>query len=126
MPIDFSLDSVLRDIMVAEKCISDRFLAGSVAYHLQQATEKILKIEIASREEDFRLYTHDITTLCDYSANKKYDFYIPDFVLLNSGIITSWEAKSRYNDSFEVEEDELSSCLKVIKEWYVIVAGRES
>ncbi|MCD8134149.1 MAG: HEPN domain-containing protein [Clostridiales bacterium] len=103
------LDRADRDIYNARWLISpsgnpsnDELLDDMAAYHVQQGIEKALKHvlkSICGLDETYKGYrTHDIMALINIIQDNS-NMKIPER-LINAAIdITSWEARSRYNDS---------------------------
>ena len=91
------------------------------AYHLQQATEKLIKIQIYAKAKDFNnvsLYTHNIEKLIAYAQSLQIDLLIPKYIEDNSLVITSWEAGSRYDITFQIRIDSLNKTLAEVESWY--------
>ena len=91
------------------------------AYHLQQATEKLIKAQIYSSDFQYNnrdLYTHDIAALISYVDANQIPFEIPKMIEQNCHVITSWEAGSRYDIHFSVRADTLEKHLQIISEWF--------
>lgn len=94
------------------------------AYHLQQATEKLIKIQIYNKSTNYNnasLYTHNIEKLITYGKSLKIDLIIPDYIDVNSLVITSWEAGSRYDVGFQVKVASLKKAISEINQWYDIL-----
>ncbi len=85
------------DRMICEKLrayFPDEFAVRGAAYHIQQATEKLLKAYILFGGQTPG-FTHDISALCEHA--QKLDLHIPDDLMLIADTLTLWESKSRYD-----------------------------
>ena len=94
------------------------------AYHLQQAAEKLIKIQLydsAVKLDNSRLYTHNIEALLAYGADKQMELIVPDYIRNNALAITKWEAGSRYGLGLSIRITTLEKCLYIISEWYKTV-----
>ncbi|MBO4846653.1 MAG: hypothetical protein J5525_10140 [Lachnospiraceae bacterium] len=121
---------IKADIVVAENALTEaksskpklaKYLKGQVGYHLQQAAEKLIKIQIyrSGEEIDYsRLYKHDLQYIIDYANSKDINLIIPDYVLKNTMVISSWEAEGRYDVHIVVKYPQLEKAFLVISEWY--------
>lgn len=90
------------------------------AYHLQQAAEKLIKIQIynkCNQVNNAQMYTHQIEKLILYADSLGINAIIPQYIRENSLIITAWEAGSRYDIGFSIRIDTLKKCSDVISEW---------
>ena len=97
-----------------------RAIKNVAAYHLQQAAEKLIKIQIyanCSPVSNSQLYTHNIHRLIVYADSLGFGVVIPDYVREHSLQITEWEVGSRYDVQFSVRIDVLKKALAVIAEW---------
>ena len=125
--MNLTMALIKADIIAAEQAI-DYFKSHNVkdikniaAYHLQQATEKLIKIQIYAKADVFNnvsMYTHNIEKLIAYAQSLSIDFYVPRYVEDNSLVLTNWEAGSRYDVGFQIRIDTLNKMLGEIKKWY--------
>jgi hypothetical protein len=91
------------------------------AYHLQQAVEKLIKIQIYKsgiKYDDKSMYSHNISSLLSYANSIGVGILIPQSISDNSTIISSWEAGSRYDLHFSVRIDTLEKNLTEVEKWY--------
>ena len=121
---------IKADIVVAEDALKAakvsapklaKYLKGQVGYHLQQAAEKLIKIQIykSGKNVDYsKLYKHDIQYIINYAKSKGISLVIPDYVAKNSLVISSWEAEGRYDVHIAVKYPQLEKAYSVISEWY--------
>jgi len=90
------------------------------AYHLQQAAEKLIKIQIyanCKQISNSQMYTHNIERLIVYADSLGFGAVIPEYIRSHSLEITDWEAGSRYDFGFSVRADVLKKTLNIIKTW---------
>ena len=121
---------IKADIVLAENALKEaklstpklaKYLKGQVGYHLQQAAEKLIKIQIykSGKNIDYsKLYKHDIQYIINYAKSKGISLMIPDYVTKNSMVISSWEAEGRYDVHIVVKYPQLEKAYSVISEWY--------
>lgn len=121
---------IKADIVVAENALAEaknstprlaKYLKGQVGYHLQQAAEKLIKIQIyrSDAEIDYsRLYKHDLQYIIDYARSKDISLIVPEYVLKNTMVISSWEAEGRYDVHIVVRYPQLEKAYAIISEWY--------
>nr|WP_304956905.1 hypothetical protein [uncultured Acetatifactor sp.] len=79
---------------------------NQAAYHLQQAAEKMIKIQIYRSGvpyENKSLYVHNLKVLIHYAELLDFGVRIPDFIRKNALIISDWEASSRYDIHFTIK-----------------------
>jgi HEPN domain-containing protein len=91
------------------------------AYHLQQAVEKLIKIQIYKsgiKYDDKSMYSHNISSLLSYANSIGVGILIPQSISDNSTIISGWEAGSRYDLHFSVRIDTLEKILADVVKWY--------
>lgn len=101
-----------------------RDIKNIAAYHLQQAAEKLIKIQIYCKcisYDNHKLYAHNIEKLIIYADSLAIGAVVPKYVRDNSLIITDWEAGSRYDVGFSIRIDTLKKCSNEIQKWYEIL-----
>jgi HEPN domain-containing protein len=81
-----------EDLRVARLTLADPSVLGGTAFHVQQATEKILKALLVAAAADFRRI-HDVEELAQ-AANRHWPDVIPAPFALSRA--TSWYIDSRY------------------------------
>ena len=102
-----------------EKPIKD--MKNIAAYHLQQAAEKLIKIQIYAGSTVLNyanLYTHNLEKLTLYADSLGLQLDLPDYIGKNSLVLTSWEAGSRYDVGFQIRIDTLRRAYGEILMWY--------
>ena len=75
-----------------------KYIKGQAGYHLQQAAEKMIKIQLYNKAEKIdyaRIYKHSIDDLLLYAYSLKLDIIVPSYVKKHKTIISSWEAEGR-------------------------------
>lgn len=94
---------------------------NQAAYHLQQAAEKMIKIQIYKSGvpyENKSLYVHNLKVLIHYAERLDFGVYIPDYFKKNALIISDWEASSRYDIHFSIKITSLEKCYNEIVKWH--------
>ena len=118
---------IKADIIAAEQAINyynehnTKDIKNIAAYHLQQAAEKLIKIQIYAKANSINyasMYTHNLEKLINYAQSLKIDFVLPKYISDNSLVITGWEAGSRYNVGFQIRITTLNKALAEIQDWY--------
>lgn len=125
--MNLTMALIKADIIAAKQAIAYyknhklKDIKNIAAYHLQQATEKLIKIQIYSKSTNYNnasLYTHNIEKLIAYGKSLNIDLFVPDYIDTNSLVITNWEAGSRYDIGFQVKIASLDKTIDVIEQWY--------
>ncbi|MCR5685370.1 MAG: hypothetical protein K6G81_08125 [Lachnospiraceae bacterium] len=130
---ELNIYQVKADLLISEKAIEEakiqtprfsKYLRGQAAYHLQQAAEKLIKIQLyhAGKKLDHaKIYNHSIGSLLVYADDLKIDIIVPAIVRKNDELITSWEAEGRYDVHMVVRTDTLQKYLQEFRQWYDMV-----
>lgn len=97
-----SLAKLSNGVSVAsiKKDHNSKFLRGQASYHLQQAAEKLIKIQIYTNSSSIdyhKMYEHDIKKLMNYGSSLGITIEIPNDIKNNAMTITAWEASGRYD-----------------------------
>lgn len=117
---------IRADLVAAEQAIQyfrthkTKDIKNVAAYHLQQACEKLIKIQIydaSVKIDNAKLYTHNLVALLSYAEDKNINIVVPDYIKDNALEITKWEAGSRYGLGISVRINSLEKCLAIGKEW---------
>lgn len=104
--MELSLGLINADIKTAEYALNDyknsksKDIKNICAYHIQQASEKLIKYQIYQNMKqpgNREMYTHDIGKLLRYVKTNNISIIIPDYITQNEDTITAWEAGSRYD-----------------------------
>ena len=127
---DLSMTQVKADLMMAEYAIEQadvssakmsKTIKGQAAYHLQQACEKMIKIQLYASGQQLnnaRMYKHSLKELLIYAASLSIVIKIPSYIEKNKEIITRWEAQGRYDLHMVVRIDTLKKCYEEADKWY--------
>ena len=79
-----------------------KHLRGLAGYHLQQAAEKLIKIQIYASGisvDHSKMFRHSLDDLISYAISLGIPVSVPSWVNEKKYVITSWEAEGRYNQS---------------------------
>lgn len=118
---------IKADIVTAEQSIlyfkehKIKDIKNIAAYHLQQAIEKLIKIQLydaTAQLDNTRLYTHNIEALLAYADDMQIPVIVPAYVRENALTITKWEAGSRYGLGLSLRIDSLEKCTNIVSKWY--------
>lgn len=125
--IELSMGLIKADLIMAKQGIEQyrncniKQIKNLVAYHLQQAAEKLIKIQIYQSGKDYdnrELYVHNLTRLINYADQLDFDFNVPQSIRDNALTITDWEASGRYDMHFSVRITSLENYYEKIEAWY--------
>ena len=121
---------IKADIIAAKQAIEyfeangNRNIKNVAAYHLQQAAEKLIKIQIyanCSNINNSQMYTHNLERLILYADSSGVALIIPDYIREHSLQITDWESGSRYDVGFSVRIDTLKKTYEVLSKWVKVI-----
>ena len=125
----FSLKQIEADLFMANAAIqkveslsskAGKFYRGQAGYHLQQAAEKLIKIQIYDSGvavNNAKLYRHFLDDLITYAFSLGIQLIIPKWVDGKKYVITKWEAEGRYDLHFVVRTDTLKRCYQELCKW---------
>ena len=125
--MDLNMALIKADILMAKQGINlfeqngIREVKNMTAYHLQQAAEKLIKIQIYRSGVEYnnrQLYVHNLVSLITYGRALGIEIIIPKEIDDNALVITDWEAGSRYDLHFSIRIDTLKKIYDVIMNWY--------
>lgn len=125
--MELNMALIKADILMAKQGITlfeqngIKEVKNMVAYHLQQAAEKIIKIQIYRSGVEYnnrQLYIHNLVTLINYAQSLEFEFLLPKKIDDNALTITDWEAGSRYDLHFSIRIDTLKNFYEAISSWY--------
>ncbi|MBE5860633.1 MAG: hypothetical protein E7301_11005 [Butyrivibrio sp.] len=120
---------IKADLFVAKATIEEarkrtpsagKYLKGQAGYHLQQAAEKLIKIQIyySVPQPDLRkMYKHSLNELIKYAQSLGVNVIIPKYILDKRLLITSWEADGRYDVHMTVKITQLEKAFLEIEAW---------
>ena len=120
--VDADLFMAASAIQKAETISSKagKHLRGLAGYHLQQAAEKMIKIQIYDsgvQIDHSKMFRHSLDDLIGYASSLAIPLIIPSWVDEKKYVITSWEAEGRYNLHFVVRMDTLKRCNSELTQW---------
>lgn len=125
--MSLTIELIQADITASKKMIEEykrskyKSSKNVSAYHLQQATEKLIKIQIYKNmppNAKLKLYTHNIGALIKQAQTNGIMIYIPKYINQHAMTITNWEASSRYDFEFSVRINTLEKTYTEIVLWY--------
>lgn len=125
--MDLNMGLIKADILMAKQGIvifeqnGIKEVKNMAAYHLQQAAEKLIKIQIYRSGLDYnnrQLYVHNLVTLINYARSLDLELLLPKKIDENALNITDWEAGSRYDLHFSIRIDTLKNVYNAIESWY--------
>ena len=93
---------------------SDKFQKHQAAYFTQQAVEKTIKYVI-SQKTGSQPWGHDISKLIVIA--KKEEIEIPEEIIKNAALYTSWEVVTRYYPTAVIRRDSISKSIRTIEQW---------
>ena len=115
----FMADSAIRKSeTISSK--AGKHLRGLAGYHLQQAAEKLIKIQIYASGvpiDHSKMYRHSLDDLMVYAGTLGIALNVPTWVNEKKYVITGWEAERRYNLHFVVRMDTLKRCYSELVQW---------
>lgn len=125
--MDLSMGIIKADIIMAKQGIDlynnkkIKEIKNQTAYHLQQAIEKLIKIQVYSSGVEYNnrsMFVHNIDSLTSYVDSLGISADIPNDIRENALIISDWEASSRYDLHFSVRIDTLEKFYDITLNWY--------
>ena len=126
----FSMGQIEADLFMADAAIrkaesisgsAGKFYKGQAGYHLQQAAEKLIKIQIYAAGipvNNTKMYRHSLDDLITYASSLGIALILPKWVNNKKYLITGWEAQGRYDLHFMVRIDTLKKCYTELYQWY--------
>ena len=128
--LDLSMAQIMADLHVAEFCIHSaeekkakeaKPFKGQAGYHLQQASEKLIKIQLYKSGAALnysKLYKHNLDDLIIYGQSLGITLTVPPYVRQHAYTISSWEARGRYDLHLVVRIDVLKKSYAELLSWY--------
>ena len=98
-----------------------KYIKGMAGFHLQQAAEKMIKLQLyrSGKKLDLHLiYKHSLDHLMGYAKSLGVELIIPEYIMKNSAVITAWEAAGRYDVHKVVKITQLEKCNTEIECWF--------
>lgn len=139
MALDLTMPMIFADICGAQSYLNNvienneftnkqkKYLKNQAGYHLQQACEKLIKIQIYKSKKPFdnsKLYRHNLVQLVEYAESLNIEIIIPSYIKEDMELITSWEAEGRYSVTKVIRIDRLNNTFKEVKEWYLFLLNK--
>ena len=127
-----SMGMVRGDVIASKSALSGykeqgfKELKGICAYHIQQACEKLIKLQIyslASSVNNHKMYTHNLNYLVNYGHTLGIKLYIP-IKSVEQERISTWESTGRYGLRFKIRVDVLEKYIRVIEDWYSVLYSK--
>ncbi len=126
---DLSILQAKADLQIVEQILqalkdnsgNGKYLRGLAAYHLQQATEKLIKIQIyvqVSKVDYHKMYDHKIDQLIKYGNSQGAVFNIPNDIVKNALSISLWEANGRYDLHIVTRITTIKKYFDIMSAWY--------
>lgn len=100
---------------------ASKYIKGMAGFHLQQASEKIIKLQLyaSGKKLDLhKVYKHSLNDLLLYAKDIDVNVIIPNYVMRNRELITAWEAAGRYDVHKVVKITQLEKCYTEIECWF--------
>ena len=128
--LELSMLQIKADIVMAKAAISEakvlpakeaKYIKGQAGYHLQQASEKLVKIQLYASGKNIdpaKVYKHKIDELLAYASSEGINVIIPAYINSHAVMISSWEAEGRYDLHFVVKITQLEKCYTEVIHWY--------
>lgn len=128
LPMNMGL--IKADIVIADSAIKEakkttpilaKAMRGQAGFHLQQAAEKMIKIQLYASGEKLdlhKVYKHSLGQLMDYTKDINVTLSVPEYVYKNRKVITEWEAAGRYDVHRVVRITQLEKCYSEIVAWF--------
>lgn len=127
---ELDLFLIKADLLLSQKGIEEsktqknprfaKYLRGQAAYHLQQASEKLIKMQLYKSGavlDHAKIYKHSIGSLITYAEDLGIYIDVPALIRKNDELLSSWEAEGRYDVHVVVRTDTLEKYFRVISAW---------
>ena len=130
LPLQLNFAQIQADLMMAKRAMEDsavsgkslaKYLRGQSGYHLQQAAEKMIKIQIYQSGKPYdnsKIYNHKIHELIGYAQTIPVNLDVPSYVNTHAIMMSGWEAEGRYDVHVVVRSDTLKKCYDELEIWY--------
>lgn len=122
---DTLYDLLHMDMWAIDLCLrgltGDETELNMISYLIQQALEKCIKFQLEMNGIKYD-FTHNLTSLLDYSESVKAK--MPVDLRLELGMITTWEAKSRYIKGYRTPYSAILRVYPLVKK-YIQDVGNE-
>lgn len=116
----FLIDAAIKE---AEKRSAKeaKYIKGQAGYHLQQAAEKLIKIQLyasGAKLDPAKIYKHKLYELIGYASTLGIQLILPPYINKNAALISDWEAEGRYDIHVVVKITQLKKCFEEVNNWY--------
>lgn len=127
---DLTIEQAHADILAASDAIrraetmtpkSAKYIKGLAGYHLQQAAEKMIKLQIYQSGIPYnnaKMYRHSLDDLMMYAESLNLQLIVPEYINEKKYVITKWETQGRYDMHAVVRLDTLQRAYCEIESWY--------
>lgn len=98
-----------------------KYIKGLAGYHLQQAAEKMIKLQIYQSGKTYnnaKMYRHSLDDLMMYAESLGIELIVPEYVNEKKYVITRWETQGRYDMHAVVRLDTLRRACDEMETWY--------
>ena len=124
-----NLEQIKADIFIAKSMIVEaknrtpkaaKYIKAQAGYHLQQAAEKMIKIQIYYSGQNLdlnKMYKHPLPNLIAYAQSLGVNLIVPRYVQQNQVPISAWEAQGRYDVHMVVKIMQLEKAYEEIENW---------
>ena len=128
--LPLTMAQIKADIFLVEAAIAEaeklsskdaKYIKGQAGYHLQQAAEKLIKIQLYASGQNLnpaKIYKHKLYELIAYAASIGAKLIVPSYIDKNAAVISDWEAEGRYDIHVVVKITQLKKCSEEINAWY--------
>lgn len=100
-----SIGQIQADIIIVKNLLAEiesgnknKHLKSNAAYHIQQAVEKMIKMQIYCSGVPYNnhsVYSHNLVQLTQYAQSIGISLIMPEYIRNNLILLTSWEARGR-------------------------------
>ncbi len=125
--MDLTMGLIKADLIMAGQGIKlyreneIKEVKNQAAYHLQQAVEKLIKIQVYTSGCTYNnrsMYIHNISSLSSYADSLGFNVDIPTEIRNNAVMISDWEVSGRYDIHFSIRINTLEKFFVIIDDWY--------
>lgn len=104
-----------KNNLVLIQTIHNQIYLNYIAYHVQQAIEKMLKFQLEMQGEKYP-HTYRIGVLIDECLTLGID--IPELIQDYDVVITEWATGTRYDSSFVTSKRQLLKVMECLEKWF--------
>lgn len=114
-----------RQALYGYKAVHQKDLKNGASYHAQQAIELLVKYNIYNNEiyrnsnnTADQIRTHDLDKLIKVYCIP-FEIHVPEKIIKNAKVYSSWEAESRYSLKYSVRVDSIINALDEAEKWLI-------